>query len=137
MHALPLGKQAKLCNDVIKRKSKPDRSLDPHIYYTEAFLARFSHQKDGSQVASDIGMKHPGLACSSKVLLQGDLLLLACGKYAVVNKALDRVRQYLGKELNLIDEKQNAMLWITDFPMYEYNEDEDRLEVKHSFIVNI
>ena len=61
--------------------------------------------------------------------MQGDLLLLASGKYATVNKALDRVRQYLGKELMLIDEQQNAMLWVTDFPMYEYNEDEDRLEV--------
>ena len=50
----------------------------------------------------------------------------------MVNKALDRVRQYLAKELDLIDKQQNAMLWVTDFPMYEYNEDEDRLEVPHS-----
>ena len=64
--------------------------------------------------------------------VQGDLLLLACGKSSVVNKALDRVRQYLGKSLKLIDETQRAMLWVTDFPMYEYNEEEDRLEVSKS-----
>ena len=57
---------------------------------------------------------------------------MACGKTSLVNKALDRVRQYLAKELGLIDKKQNALLWVTDFPMYEYNEEEDRLEVRLS-----
>ena len=46
-----------------------------------------------------------------------------------MNKALDRVRQYLAKDLGLISQEAHALLWITDFPMFEWNEDEQRLEV--------
>jgi hypothetical protein len=63
--------------------------------------------------------------------LQGDLLLFAAGPTPVVNKALDRVRQYLAKDLNLIDTSQHNLLWVTDWPMFEYNEDEQRLEALH------
>jgi aspartyl-tRNA synthetase len=63
--------------------------------------------------------------------LQGDVLLFAAGPTPVVNKALDRVRQYLAKDLNLIDTSQHNLLWVTDWPMFEYNEDEQRLEALH------
>lgn len=62
-------------------------------------------------------------------MVQGDLLLLAAGAIGVVNKALDRVRQYIARELKLIQPGQHALLWVTDFPMYDWNEDEQRLEV--------
>ncbi len=62
----------------------------------------------------------------------GDLILLGAGKTEVVNQSLDRVRQYIAKELNLIDvNKRWNFLWITDFPMFEKNEDENRLEALH------
>jgi aspartyl-tRNA synthetase len=44
---------------------------------------------------------------------------------------LDRVRQYLAKELGLIDPNTNCLLWVTDFPMFEWNEEEGRLEALH------
>ena len=47
----------------------------------------------------------------------------------MVNKALDRVRQYLAKDLGLLESGKHALLWVTDFPMYEWNEQEQRLEV--------
>ena len=65
----------------------------------------------------------------------GDLILLGAGKKEVVNQSLDKVRQYIAKELNLFDntnkEKNWKFLWITDFPMFERNEDENRLEALH------
>ena len=65
----------------------------------------------------------------------GDLILLGAGKKEVVNQSLDKVRQYIAKELNLFDdtnkEKKWKFLWITDFPMFERNEDENRLEALH------
>lgn len=63
--------------------------------------------------------------------MQGDLLLLAAGPTATVNKALDRVRQYLAKDLNLIDQSAHKLVWVTDWPMFEWNEDEQRLEALH------
>ncbi|MCQ9198512.1 MAG: aspartate--tRNA ligase [Prochlorococcus marinus XMU1429] len=61
----------------------------------------------------------------------GDLILLGAGDKQIVNQSLDRVRQYIAKELNLIDKSKWNFLWITDFPMFERNEDENRYEALH------
>jgi hypothetical protein len=45
--------------------------------------------------------------------VQGDLLLLAAGSAPVVHKALDRVRQYVAKDLKLVDDSQHCLLWVT------------------------
>ncbi len=66
---------------------------------------------------------------------EGDLLLFAAGDTPTVNKTLDKVRQYLAKELNLIplEKRKNKwdFLWVIDFPMFEPNIDENRLEALH------
>ena len=61
----------------------------------------------------------------------GDLLLFGAGDEGTVNKAMDRVRQFVAKTLDMVPEGQHAVLWITDFPMFEWNEDENRLEALH------
>jgi aspartyl-tRNA synthetase len=61
----------------------------------------------------------------------GHLLLFGAGDAPTVNKTLDRLRQVVARELNLIDPTQFNLLWITDFPMFEWNEDEKRLEALH------
>jgi len=65
----------------------------------------------------------------------GTLLLFGAGDTATVNKALDRVRQYLAKELGLVkpdrDNDQWNFLWVVDFPMFEFNSDENRYEALH------
>ena len=61
----------------------------------------------------------------------GHLLLFGAGDTATVNKTLDRVRLFLGRELNLIDKDKTNLLWVTEFPMFEYNADEKRLEALH------
>jgi aspartyl-tRNA synthetase len=61
----------------------------------------------------------------------GDLLLFAAGDAATVNKTLDRLRLAIGRELGLIDDNKVNLLWVTDFPMFEWNADEKRLEALH------
>jgi len=61
----------------------------------------------------------------------GDLLLFAAADVVTVNKTLDRVRQFVAKEMNLIDSNKNNLLWVVEFPMFEYNTDEKRLEALH------
>lgn len=48
-----------------------------------------------------------------------------------MNKALDRVRQFLGRDLGLIPDGAHNLSWVTDFPMFEWNEGEGRLEALH------
>lgn len=61
----------------------------------------------------------------------GHLLLFGAGDAPTVNKTLDRLRQVVGKELGLIDPDKINLLWITEFPMFEWNADEKRLEALH------
>ncbi|MBW4521088.1 MAG: aspartate--tRNA ligase [Scytolyngbya sp. HA4215-MV1] len=62
----------------------------------------------------------------------GHLLLFGAGDTNMVNKTLDRLRQVVGRELGLIDTSQLNFLWITDFPMFEWNAEEKRLEAAHN-----
>lgn len=61
----------------------------------------------------------------------GHLLLFGAGPTDIVNATLDRVRQAVARELNLIPPDQVNLLWVTDFPMFEWNADEKRLEALH------
>ncbi|MBN3948513.1 MAG: aspartate--tRNA ligase [Nostoc sp. NMS7] len=61
----------------------------------------------------------------------GHLLLFGAGDTATVNKTLDRLRQAIAKEFGLIEPEKINLLWITDFPMFEWNADEKRLEALH------
>jgi aspartyl-tRNA synthetase len=61
----------------------------------------------------------------------GHLLLFGAGETAVVNRTLDRLRQVIGAELGMIDSQKTNFLWVTEFPMFEWNADEQRLEALH------
>ena len=61
----------------------------------------------------------------------GHLLLFGAGPTATVNAALDKVRQAVAAELDLIDPDKLNFLWVTDFPMFEWNADENRYEALH------
>ncbi|KAK8965631.1 hypothetical protein KSP40_PGU015717 [Platanthera guangdongensis] len=61
----------------------------------------------------------------------GDLVLFAVGQQAVVNKTLDRLRFFAANELGLIDPLSHSVLWVVDFPMFEWNSSEQRLEALH------
>lgn len=61
----------------------------------------------------------------------GDLLLFGAGNKDTVNKSLDRLRLVIGKELGLIDDNKVNLVWVTEFPMFEWNEGEKRLEALH------
>ncbi|XP_024636347.2 aspartate--tRNA ligase, chloroplastic/mitochondrial-like [Medicago truncatula] len=62
---------------------------------------------------------------------QSDLILFQAGHHASVNKTLGHLRVYVGHELGLIDHARHSILWITDFPMFEWNDSKKRLEAFH------
>ncbi|NEQ99196.1 MAG: aspartate--tRNA ligase [Cyanothece sp. SIO2G6] len=61
----------------------------------------------------------------------GHLLLFAAADTTTVNKTLDRLRQVVAKELELVDTDAINLLWVTEFPMFEWNADEKRYEALH------
>ncbi|GAB4846700.1 hypothetical protein Ancab_025706 [Ancistrocladus abbreviatus] len=95
------------------------------------------------KVSSDGGLEGPPSLVSSLnpaakegLLCQcgagsGDLILFAVGHQKSVNRTLDRLRVFVANELGLIDHSKHSILWVTDFPMFEWNESEQRLEALH------
>lgn len=61
----------------------------------------------------------------------GDLLLFVADKKSVVADSLGALRLKLGKELGLIDESKFNFLWVTDWPLLEYDEEEGRYYAAH------
>ncbi|MGL5378288.1 MAG: aspartate--tRNA ligase [Cetobacterium sp.] len=61
----------------------------------------------------------------------GDVIMIVADKAKVVYGALGAVRLKLGKELGLIDNDEFKFLWIVDFPMFEYDEEEQRYKAQH------
>jgi aspartyl-tRNA synthetase len=61
----------------------------------------------------------------------GDLVLLVAGTPAVVAAALGALRLEMGRRLSLIDEKKHNFLWVTDFPMFEWDERASRWSAMH------
>ncbi|KAE8690740.1 Aspartate--tRNA(Asp/Asn) ligase [Hibiscus syriacus] len=61
----------------------------------------------------------------------GDLILFAVGHHTSVNRTLDRLRVFMAHELGLLDHSKHSILWVTDFPMFEWNDSEQRFEPLH------
>jgi aspartyl-tRNA synthetase len=61
----------------------------------------------------------------------GDLLLIVADAPAVANESLGLLRLDVARRMNLIKEGDYAFLWVTKFPLLEYNEAEKRLEAVH------
>lgn len=61
----------------------------------------------------------------------GDLLLFVADKNSVVFDSLGALRVHIAKKLGLIEEGSYDLLWVTEFPMFEYNEDEGRFQAMH------
>lgn len=61
----------------------------------------------------------------------GDIMFFVADKPKVVADALGNLRLHLGRTLNLIDETQYNFLWIVDYPLFEWNDEENRFEPFH------
>ena len=101
----------------------------------------FIRVREGGEIDS-IGAIKDNLSAEGKAELlrrtgaePGTLLLFGAGDTATVNKALDRVRQFLARALALVPASGAAdawnFLWVVDFPMFGFNAEENRLEALH------
>jgi aspartyl-tRNA synthetase, bacterial type len=61
----------------------------------------------------------------------GDLILIAAGEFEKTCDAMGHVRLELGNKLNMIDKDKYELLWVVDFPLLEWSEEEDRYVAKH------
>lgn len=65
-------------------------------------------------------------------LQNGDAVFFSCGKTSEAARIAGQVRIKLGQDLNLIDESIYKFCWIVDFPMYEMDEENGKVEFSHN-----
>ena len=63
---------------------------------------------------------------------EGDSIFLACGKRKDLEKITSLAREKIAKDLNLIDENTFAFCWIVDYPMFEKDEQTNKIEFSHN-----
>ncbi|MDJ0973414.1 MAG: aspartate--tRNA ligase [Planctomycetota bacterium] len=61
----------------------------------------------------------------------GDLILCAAGAPVVVNRVLSALRDRVAQRLDLVDTNRTEVLWITDFPLLEWNDESERFQAQH------
>ncbi|HET9903516.1 MAG TPA: aspartate--tRNA ligase [Xanthobacteraceae bacterium] len=62
----------------------------------------------------------------------GDAVFFSAGKPADAAKVAGFARTRIGEELGLVDRERFALCWITDFPMFEWNEEEKKIDFSHN-----
>jgi aspartyl-tRNA synthetase len=62
---------------------------------------------------------------------KGDLLVMAAGPHAATARMLGQLRLTVAKRENLLDPNRHEFLWVVDFPMFEWLEEEQRWEFMH------
>ena len=92
-------------------------------------------QEDGSVKSSVDKFYTPEQLDAVKVKMDakpGDLILILCGDDAMkTRKQLCELRLEMGNQLGLRDKNKFALLWVTEFPMFEWSEEEGRLMAMH------
>lgn len=116
----------------------PRRELDGLVDYVGGYgakgLAWIGFNEDGSlkcQITKFLGedkIREIGSLCEAE---KGDLVLIIADKPKVVAQALGELRLEMGRRMNLIDPDDFCFRWVTDFPMFEYDEDEKRYVAEH------
>ncbi len=125
-------------NDAISNvRIKPGGDLFKAAAEMGAKGLAFIRVRDDGEIDSIGAIKDNLSAAQKQELLSrtgakpGHLLLFGAGDAPTVNKTLDRLRQVTAREFNLIDPDKINLLWIIEFPMFEWNADEQRLEALH------
>ena len=83
-------------------------------------------------IANNIGPERTEAIRQQLGLKAGDAAFFAAGDPAKFVRFAGDARTRVGKDLNLIDENRFELAWIVDFPMYEWNEDEKKVDFSHN-----
>jgi aspartyl-tRNA synthetase len=86
---------------------------------------------DGGEVRSPIAKFLSEAELAALGGKDGETLLFAADERDLTSRVLGPLRLHLGRELGLIDDHAFTFLWVTDFPMFEWDEDEGRWNAVH------
>ncbi len=104
-----------------------------YIFWRAAEGGQDAGEEGGAgPIAKNIGPERAGAILKQLGLKVGDAAFFVAGNPAKFYKFAGEARSKVGRELNLIDENKFEFCWIVDFPMYEWNEEEKRIDFSHN-----
>lgn len=115
----------------------PRRELDGLVNYVATYGAKglawicFTNEGVKSPIAKFFSEDIMKSISETAKVETGDLLLIIADKASVVANALGQLRLEMARRLNLIDQDKLNFLWVVDFPMFEYDEEEKRWVAMH------
>ncbi len=116
----------------------PRKKIDALVEFAKGYgvkgLAYLAVQEDGSYKSSFAKFMTPEQLESLVKTMDGgpgDLLLFAADKNTIVYNVLGALRLEIGEQTGLIDHDQFNFLWITEFPLLEWSEEENRFVAVH------
>lgn len=133
---LAAGGQVKAIN-VKGYASIPRRELDGLVNYVATYGAKglawicFTEEGVKSPIAKFFSEEIMSKITETAKVEKGDLLLIIADKAQIVANALGQLRLEMARRLNLIDQDKLNFLWVIDFPMFEYDEEENRWAAMH------
>ena len=120
------------------QRSMPRKKIDALVKFAKDFgakgLAYLCVNEDGTYKSSFAKfMTEDELSALVQKMdgQPGDLLLFAADKNKVVYDVLGNLRLELAKQLDLLDKNEYRFLWVTEFPQFEYSEEEQRYVAMH------
>ena len=95
-------------------------------------LAYIKYQEEVTgSIVKNLSDKEINLIRKELSVKNDDLVIILCGNRKIVKNALGALRCKLAVDLNLIDKDDYKLLWVTDFPCFEWSEDENRYVACH------
>jgi aspartyl-tRNA synthetase len=92
---------------------------------------KFENNELDSPISKFLSDEEKSMLISALDLKEKDIVFIVADKASVVNTALGALRIEIAREKNLIDDNKFELVWITDFPLFEYDEEENRYVAKH------
>ena len=92
----------------------------------------FKDGKGSGPIAKNLGEEKTAIIREELKLDDGDSVFFVCGIPEDFLDFISRARVKIGNELNLIKEDCFEFCWIVDFPMFEYNQDEKKIDFSHN-----
>ena len=119
-------------SDKLSRKKFDEMSEFVKIYKAKgvAYLKYDNNEFSGS-VNNALSDDEKQVLKANLSLENNDVVLMLADKKNIAETALGALRKKLGEDLDLIDHNKYAFAWITEFPMYEYSEEENRYVSAH------
>lgn len=126
---LSLEHQAYLCLEQVISRKEIDSLIE--TYKTHGGHILTYAKKDENSFSGPLTKHLSDEQLNQMLSKDAQMILLATGSFHQVYEPLGAVRQHLGKMLNLISPEVFKFLWVVDFPLFEYSEEDQRLYARH------